>query len=387
MELHIPDGINYECTGCGKCCSGWSVPLTQDDYERISAYDWAEIDHDFKDKNLFRELKTLEKLNTPYSHAINPNTNGQCPFLKNNLCFIHSKFGAAVKPAICKLFPYSFNETPSGVFATVSFISRGAILNAGRPLLDQMEYLQSKYSEFQSLFPSHHPNWTTIKLSSNIPLIWSDYLKIEEQIFGLIKDKSKNLEERFIEGSHYLQSLLVHGQQNLNEPANKLPKDNLSANSDSLNKWDQIIFIALYKKYFPNKIGGGKGYGQVSLDLATFIKASFNHKEAEFLINESKQISNFGNDPITDVIYRFFYSRLFAKLYFGAGFGQLSLIAGFNHLALCLALLKIKMKENAKARGEEKITIDDAISAIVQLEKSLGELKISPYGAAIMELL
>jgi Fe-S-cluster containining protein len=149
MELNIPDGINYECTGCGKCCSGWSVPLTQDDYDRISAYNWAEIDADFEGKNLFRKLRANEKLNTPYSHAINANSNGHCPFLKNNLCFIHSKFGAAIKPAICKLFPYSFNETPSGVFATVSFISRGAILNAGRPLLEQMEYLRAPRKPWQ----------------------------------------------------------------------------------------------------------------------------------------------------------------------------------------------------------------------------------------------
>ncbi len=194
MELNIPEGINYECTGCGKCCSGWSVPLTQEDYDRIAPIDWGALSPEFKDKKLFRTLQSSEKLHTPYSHAINPEPDGHCPFLKNNLCFIHSQFGATIKPAICQLFPYSFNETPSGVFATVSFISRGAILNAGRSLLAQKEYLESKYAEFQKLFPDHHPNWSSIKLSSNIALSWSEFLKIEKELLHLMKNTDQIIE-------------------------------------------------------------------------------------------------------------------------------------------------------------------------------------------------
>ena len=40
-KLIIPEGINYECTGCGKCCGGWAIPMTQDDYERITEVDWG----------------------------------------------------------------------------------------------------------------------------------------------------------------------------------------------------------------------------------------------------------------------------------------------------------------------------------------------------------
>jgi hypothetical protein len=185
-----------------------------------------------------------------------------------------------------------------------------------------------------------------------------------------------------------LQSVLDRHLKNSDKPDSSDKKNDSTDNINHLNKWDQIIFLALYKKYFPNKIAGTKSYGQLNLDLTSFIMAFLNIKEFEQLNGEMRQIAEFNNDEqINDLIYRFFYSRLFAKLFFGAGFGQLSIMAGFNHLALSLALLKIKIKQNAKARGDNKISMDDAISAVVQLEKSLGELKIGPYGAAIMELL
>ncbi len=153
-ELNTPEGLHYECTGCGKCCSGWSVPLTEEDYKRIVDIDWGSLSADLKDKKLFRPLPPALKKGTPYSYAIIATAEGQCPFLKNNLCFIHSQFGSQTKPAMCQLFPYSFNETPSGVYASVSFVSRGAIFNAGKALSEQKEYLQTKFKEFKRLFTS-----------------------------------------------------------------------------------------------------------------------------------------------------------------------------------------------------------------------------------------
>src|SRR5438270_2299404 len=108
-ELHIPEGINYECTSCGKCCGGWAVPMTGDDYARISSEDWTEIEEAHGGK-LFRPLKAHEKADTPYTHKIVSDA-GTCPFLVDNLCFIHSKRGAEFKPSICQLFPYCFSQT------------------------------------------------------------------------------------------------------------------------------------------------------------------------------------------------------------------------------------------------------------------------------------
>jgi len=395
MELIIPEGINYECTGCGKCCSGWSVPLTQEDYERIAAIDWGKLDPNLKDKDLFRALKPNEKLNTPYTHAIKAEPSGQCPFLKNNLCFIHSQFGPETKPAICQLFPYCFNETPDGIYSTVSFISRGVIFNAGRSLIEQKEYLKTKFGQFQKLFPNHHPNWSQIKLSSNVPLSWEQYLEIEKTLLTLIQDTSKSLLARFLAGSQYLSTVLDENitgrprtEQQTNVNLGQGQDVHSPARRSTLNPWDKVLFSTLYKIYFPRQNKAGKSWGQLHLGLSSFIKAGWSDSETDKLIAQAANLPWPENDAaISDLIYRFFYSRVFGKLYFGAGFGQLSLIAGFNHLALALGLLRLKAGSIAMARSSSIITLDDVVATIVQLEKSLGELKISPYGAAILELL
>src|SRR5437868_4644421 len=43
LTLHIPQGINYECQSCGKCCGGWAVPMTEADYDRIVEVDWQKV--------------------------------------------------------------------------------------------------------------------------------------------------------------------------------------------------------------------------------------------------------------------------------------------------------------------------------------------------------
>ena len=423
--LNTPEGLHYECTGCGKCCSGWSVPLTEEDYKRVVDIDWGSLSPDLKDKKLFRPLPPALKKGTPYSYAIIANSEGQCPFLKNNLCFIHSQFGSQTKPAMCQLFPYSFNETPGGIYASVSFVSRGAIFNAGKALSEQTEYLQTKYKDFKRLFHGHKPNWSEIKLSPNVPLTWPEYLEIEKTLILYIQDQSKSLESRFIDGSRYLNSLLNKGTASVNPETNSTNKKQLDKpqSEQSLNYWDKVLLSTLYKTYFPPQANRPQGYGQLIISLSPFLKEAlgvifagtseqpidkspptdkpsstsgisaadfyyypqeFSYKSACHLVSSAWPADDLESN---DMIYRFFYSHIFAKLYFGGGFGQLSLIAGFHQLALFLVLIKLHARALAMTHLDSKISQIDIIQTIVQLEKSLGEVKVSAYGAAILELL
>src|ERR1700677_301091 len=131
------------------------------------------------------------------------------PFFEEQFVLIHNQFEFKKKSSMWQLFPYSFNETPSGVYTSVSFVSRGAIFNAGKALSDQREYLLSKYKDFKNLFVDYLPNWSQIKLSAEIPLTWDEYLGIENQLIMRLQDQSKNLEERFIDGCDYLAVMLA----------------------------------------------------------------------------------------------------------------------------------------------------------------------------------
>ncbi len=380
MELHIPEGINYECTGCGKCCSGWAVPLTEADHDRIADKDWATLNPKFQGKRLFRELKDYESADSPYSHAIIRGEDGYCPFLVDNLCFIHSSFGSTVKPAICQLFPYCFNETPSGIYATVSFYSVGVVYNSGKALADQRELLQHKWDEFRSMHPDHHPNWSKLQFTVGQPMTWDQYLQHEEQLVKLLRDDSLSIEERMLNGSEYLVSQLP------NRAA-----ASAAGGEPTLKRLDKQLLLALHRLYFPVKpLGRGEGDFNVGRFLYQIVwqgtKVPFPGRSFSF--EQLREIPWPERDPeIEDLLYRYFFSRIFGKLYFGAGFGQLSLVTGYHHLVLVLALVKIQAKALAAAREAPVVSYMDVVATIRQLEKRMGETKLGGYGAAVWELL
>src|SRR5579862_2946333 len=117
-ELHIPEGINFECTGCGNCCLQWPVPVTAEDRERILQAGPGQ------ESARFRRLNHQQPKLRAFTHTLEKRSDGKCEFLtESNRCSLHEKFGPEFKPGMCQLFPYTFNPTPSGVYASVSFAS------------------------------------------------------------------------------------------------------------------------------------------------------------------------------------------------------------------------------------------------------------------------
>jgi Fe-S-cluster containining protein len=415
LELHIPEGINYECTGCGKCCGGWAVPMTDEDYGRIKEVDWAARSPKFSGKNLFRPLKGYEKKGTPYTHAIKEGDDGRCPFLVDNLCFIHSQFQSETKPSICQLFPYCFNETPSGVYATVSFVSMGVVHNSGKALAEQRDYLEKKFKDFQALFPDHHPNWTKLELTGGKPITWDEYLGIEQEIISCLQKHDLPMETRFRQASKYLLSRLraVAGQTNGAGADNAVGSEaetaigsatsskigagdsSVGTGAAQLKPLDNHLLMMLHSMYFPTKI---LAPGEGNFNVLRFIKQiMFKGMSARlrivlpgqsYTLEELAKVEWCGAEAdVEDLLYRYFFSRIFAKLYFGAGFGQLTLITGFHHLALLYALVKLQSRALALSRGVNKVSYIDVVAAVRQLEKRMGETSVDGYAAAALELL
>lgn len=380
-ELVVPDGINYSCSGCGRCCNGITVPLTESDYERVSALDMKELIPNYMGQDVFRIAREHESDGTAYTHAIKQNDQGHCPFLVDKLCSIHGKHGSDVKPIICQLFPYNFNKTPTGTFVTVSFRSTAVLYNQGTPLIEQTDVLEDRLNKYQTLYPGKTPNWDDIKLTVNQPIDWSKYLEIEEELLRIWSDKSISLEERMLKGSSYLQSLL--------QPPRPQSDD---ATVAPLNGLDKNLLAALHTLYWPTKEKLTRF--DMSFNALRFsYQFAFGGKSLKlpsrsFSFDEVKAFPWPDSDKeIEDLLYRFFFSRIFGKWYFGGGFQQLGLIIGFHHLAICLALVKMHSKASAIARGESKVAFIDVAHTVRRLEEQLSEVEISPNGVGIWELL
>lgn len=434
VTLHLPQGINYECDGCGKCCSGWAVPMTEEDYKRISPIDWGELLPKVKGRKLFRPLRPHEKKDTPYSNAIIEYDDGFCPFLVNNLCFIHGQRGSKFKPAMCQQFPYSFNETPSGIYATVSFVSMAVCHNTGKSLIDQRDYMEEKLADFQRLYPNAHPNWSKLEITTGKPITWDQYLELEKQIISHLQERSKPLEQRFLEASRFLANRAASipsaaqpgsassgsgggaattgttesgggstgtgggsGAGSSTETSATTGATTTSGGNSGkrLKSMDNHLLHALHSTYFPTRIlSPSENEFQVSRILGQILLRGFGAPlrisvpGQSYTLTELEDIEWPKDEPeVEDLLYRYFFSRVFGKLYFAAGYGQLSVLAGFNHLALVYALLKLQCKALAKSRGAKRVNYLDLIAAVRQLEKRLGEASLSGYAAALFELL
>jgi Fe-S-cluster containining protein len=402
-DLHLPIGINYECTSCGKCCGGWAVPMTEVDYDRISEVRWGEENPNYQGRTLFRELKKHEADGTPYTHKIVAE-GPACPFLVDNLCFMHSKFGSEFKPSICQLFPYSFSETPTGVYATVSFVSVGVIYNSGKPLAEQHEQIQKKWDEFKKLYPDYQPDWSHIRLTADQPITWHEYLQHEARILECLDDTSRSLEERLCRGSFYLEEVLQKRRQiaakgeNGNAAGGEAAASQVGIpevylpSASPLNSLDQNLLVTFHNMYFPCKTlkTGEVDFNMLRLvNQSIFGKKSFAFPEKRsFSLRDLMEAQWPDRDPeIENLLHRYVYSFIFGKKYFGAGFGQVSLIGGFHHLILLYALIKLQSRGMALMRGSKLVSMVDVAASVRQSERLVGETKLGGYSAAWWELM
>ncbi len=383
--LHIPQGINYECTGCGKCCSGWAVPMTEADHERISAVEWTGINPALRQKPLYRELTKNESKGTPYSHKIVSDT-GTCPFLVDKLCNIHAERGIEFKPSICQLFPYCFSETPTGVYATVSFVSVGAVYNAGAPLLDQREYLERKWLEFRRMYPDYKPDWSHTRLSVGMPITWEQYLQIEKRLLEILKEDEKPLAVRLLECSSFLRTQLPAAA---GVPTPVAAPTTLT-DVPPLNSLDKALLSVFHKMYFPAKAlkQGDGDFSAMRLAAENFLGSKrLQLPGTSFSVEELNALPFCDDKEVDNLLYRYVFSHVFGKKYFGAGFGQVSIIPGFHHIILMLSLLKLHSKALAKMRQAPAVTMLDVAAAIRQLERQVGETQLGGYSAAAWEMM
>jgi Fe-S-cluster containining protein len=87
------EGLRFECTGCGKCCTGASGTIFVNDREagEIAA------------KLGVSKRKFLQDYAYPMEggHSIQERENGDCVFLNGKMCGIYE-----VRPTQCRTFPF-----------------------------------------------------------------------------------------------------------------------------------------------------------------------------------------------------------------------------------------------------------------------------------------
>ncbi|MCB9468033.1 MAG: YkgJ family cysteine cluster protein [Candidatus Obscuribacterales bacterium] len=342
QQLHIPKGIRFSCSECGNCCLQWPVPATTDDFERIESAR-SKLGGDFPaSRDLFRVLNAADSKLSVFSHSLEKRADGKCAFLsEENRCVLHEKVGPEAKPAMCRLFPYTFTGTPDGVFCSVSFASTATLFNQGDLLEQQGELLEQKHDLFSNLFPQLNLDWSYAQVVDGVPLQWSVYREHEAPVLTCLEQESARRADALLFEKTEAFRKLVPPEVNLDNMADFEARPKLI---------DQVLIKHLLRFYVPVDV-----FGETSMDfqaravLEEVIRGSekveiiWNSKAIGFGQIFSCDFSDF-SDECRDLIRRFLYLRVFSKLYFGPGFNYLSVVAGFHHLITVAVLARLCLK-------------------------------------------
>jgi Fe-S-cluster containining protein len=381
--LHIPEGIRFECSSCGNCCLTWPVPATDRDVAVISAKAAENSDLAKLGSPLFKGLSTGTATMRGFSHTLEKRPDGRCQFLtEENLCLLHSTFGPDAKPSMCRLFPYSFVTAPSGAYVYVSFASTAVLFNAGRLLSEQRELLTDRYTLFQELFPQE-TDWSGIQLLDGCPLSWSQFLAVEEQLFTAFA---------FGKGSLSALNRLIKAGQAVQEqlPASVDP-EKMPALETGQKTVDQLIIKHLSEFYFPENLFEGSAVDfearalmkeLVSAPPTVSLSSAGNKFRFQQIIEQ--RLGDL-DERSEELLTRFAYCRLFAKLYFGPGFAFLSMLAGVHHLGLLIALIRIQAKLMALAG--QQLSFESFAEILRRLERRLSQLNFSKESVSALEVL
>ncbi len=386
--IHIPAGINFECSGCGNCCFEWPVPITKEDFDRISkcAHELGK-----PTANLFRVLGGVDERLNKFSHSLEKRDDGMCEFLtEDKRCQLHQDFGIESKPSMCLLFPYTFTSTPTGAYASISFASTAALLNDGRPLSEQRPLLEARFELFKKLFGSMRLDWSSAQLIDGVPITWSDYLKKEEQLFQhFSRERAGRRADRTLLEAGQVFRTSVPTNKNLNDLANGIP--------GNAKTTDKILIKHLLAAYFPMDVFHASRQIDARSLLQEMVSEPANvtleHGGVSYQARDLVKFTLGGlPDAANDLLFRFLFCRIFAKLFFGPGFNFLSVVAGLHHLCILVALVRVRIKLEMLGAGKRDALDETTISTLVMesvrtLERSLTVASFSSETIATLEVL
>ena len=424
LNLLIPEGIRYNCQGCGRCCTGWSVGMTEEDYSKVKDTDWQSLHPALKDKEVFfHREKEFEEGTAAYPHYTKPTADGSCIFLINDLCFMHSTLGEASKPTSCRVFPYSFVETPTGVYAGVVYNSMAAVRNIGAPLTEQRDKLADHFAlsvhyNTSSMRPADleaqlkavkdgtmvvaESPFARVKITPACELDWAEYLAIEARMIKLIfsriegtsDDSSEtsgqaNIFDTLLQCSEILmqgRKLKVSGGNVADiadfEPTIKAPADLTVSNTEFMtlrmlyyrffvyptvrtsdtSLWQMQRKRAFEPKVAINVVRAFSKYIGSGLGTILFAKAGVAMLGNVNLVQALNKKFAPPNPEIDKLFHRWLYLKLFSKSYFGPAAAGFSVLSGFNSLTASILSVLLFTKSAALHKASTAGSAQDKVA-------------------------
>lgn len=338
-----------------------------------------------------RKLNSSRENLFAFTHTLEKGRDGKCAYLTNDKrCRMHSEMGAASKPSMCQLFPYSFTVTPDEVFASLSFASSAVLFNSGELLQNQQAVLQAQFELFKGLFTFKPELWENLQIIDGTLLSWQEFRALDQKILSILEDGTEATDSAPAEIAGKLKKVSQMLAQELRNPNESEKEPRLEARPKIV---DQILLKHLDRLYFPEDEFSCNYYDIDARGvLAEMVSApnavSFGARKQELRFNEliNLKLGHLAPD-VDDLLNRFLYVRYFAKQFFGPGFHHLSLLSGLNHLRILHVLLRLKLKQQMALGLIKQPSLENAAELIRTLERRLTQLELSPQSQSMLEVM
>ena len=404
-ELHVPAFVNYECQLCGFCCRQYDITFSEEEHKKLSKYNWGKLEPVLEGKEWCAPLR---RQRSPDAYRLRYTSEGGCIFLSpDNKCLMHRHVGELGKTLGCCVYPFTFADTPTGVYVGCRF-SCLAVANAlGEPLVRATDALRQKLSLVREsgLLPRYADE---VVFAGKRTVPWRDYLRLEEALIRILLRDDLSLARRLFMVHKLIEILRKAKLENVRGPKFKelvqilaggllseATKQELPCDPGALQRilFRQFCFI------FQRRQGGA--YQEMNLagrlktraqNLKRSILFSFGFGTprlpdfpAPFPIAEVARVRFRPTGPDDELaLSRFLAAKIFGKQYFGRLFFGYPLLPGLVFLLLSAGAVMWYARAYALAQGRNTTEHEDIIEAIRYVDYCYGS---SPVPALAIERL
>jgi lysine-N-methylase len=187
---NLPVMQNWDCHGCSDCCRIEAV-ITEQERQRIEALDLAN-DPEVAPRPWFAR-SALGSNQWRLAHR----PDGGCVFLTaGNRCRLEERFGADVKPFVCRLFPFVLIPAGNHWRVGMRFSCPSAAANSGRPVADAEKELLQLSRLLEQHVGRSADSASPPLLAIGHQLSWPDACRVVDVLVEMVQDRGDRLERR-----------------------------------------------------------------------------------------------------------------------------------------------------------------------------------------------
>ncbi len=187
---NLPVMQNWDCQSCSDCCRIEAV-ITDEEKHRIEALDLAN-DPEVAPKPWFAPAGRGSQ-----KWKLTHRPDGGCVFLTTgNRCRLQERFGADVKPFVCRLFPFILIPAGNHWRVGMRFSCPSAAANSGRPVAAAEKDLVHLSRLLERHVGRSGDSAPAPLLQAGQPLAWPDVCRVVQVLMEIVQDRGDRLERR-----------------------------------------------------------------------------------------------------------------------------------------------------------------------------------------------